>query len=143
MSTSVGKTAEQPSEPAATGSYVRAGIQQPRISIRNLDFFYGQNRALKGINLDLPDRRVTGMISPSGCGNARLHDVMSRMYEPYPGQRADREVTMDGQSILAPDIYVNALRSRIGIVFQKPPPFPVSGYDNIGFGVRLPERLSK
>jgi phosphate transport system ATP-binding protein len=115
----------------------------PRISIHNLDFYYADNRALKGINLNLPERQVTGMIGPSGCGKSTLLRVLNRMYDLYPGQRATGEVMFDGRNILAPDIDLNELRSRIGMVFQKPTPFPMSVYENIAFGVKLHERLSK
>ena len=115
----------------------------PRISMRNLDFFYGANQALKGINLDLPERQVTGMIGPSGCGKSTLLRVLNRMYDLYPNQRAQGEVMMDGQNIISPGEDLNMLRSRIGMVFQKPTPFPMSIYDNIAFGVRLHERLGR
>ena len=101
------------------------------------------NKALKDITLDLPERQVTGMIGPSGCGKSTLLRVLNRMYDLYPGQRADGEVMMDGENIIAPGIDLNQLRSRIGMVFQKPTPFPMSIYDNIAFGVKLHERLSK
>ena len=114
-----------------------------RVSIRNLDFFYGARQALKSISLDLPDRRVTGLIGPSGCGKSTLLRVLNRMYDLYPGQRATGEVLMDGRNLLADDVDVNALRSRIGMVFQKPTPFPMSVHDNIAFGVRLHEKLSR
>ena len=114
-----------------------------KITIRNLDFFYGDNRALKAINLDLPERQVTGMIGPSGCGKSTLLRALNRMYDLYPGQRATGEAIMDGQNIIAPDVDLNALRSRIGMVFQKPTPFPMSIYDNIAFGVKLHEKLTK
>jgi phosphate transport system ATP-binding protein len=114
-----------------------------RISVRNLDFFYGTNKALKGINLDLPDRQVTGMIGPSGCGKSTLLRVLNRMYSLYPGQRAEGEVIMEGRNLLSPEVDLNELRSRIGMVFQKPTPFPMTIYENIAFGVRLHEKLSK
>ena len=120
-----------------------AGLAEPRISISNLDFFYGANKALKSIALDLPDRQVTGMIGPSGCGKSTLLRVLNRMYDLYPGQRATGQVMMDGSNILDPGIDLNQLRSRIGMVFQKPTPFPMSIYDNIAFGVKLHERLSR
>ncbi len=113
------------------------------IAIRNLDFYYGANHALKGVSLDLPERRVTGMIGPSGCGKSTLLRVLNRMYALYPGQRATGEVRFDGQNILAGGTDANQLRSRIGMVFQKPTPFPMSIHDNIAFGVRLHERLSR
>jgi phosphate transport system ATP-binding protein len=114
-----------------------------RVSVRNLDFFFGDHRALKGINLDLPDRRVTGVIGPSGCGKSTLLRVLNRMYDLYPGQRATGEVLMDDENILDPKTDLNALRARVGMVFQKPTPFPMTIFDNIAFGVKLHERLSK
>jgi phosphate transport system ATP-binding protein len=114
-----------------------------RIAMRNLDFYYGDHRALKGINLDLPDRQVTGMIGPSGCGKSTLLRVLNRMYDLYPGQRATGEVMMDNENLLDQGVDVNALRARIGMVFQKPTPFPMTIFDNIAFGVKLHERLSK
>ena len=120
-----------------------AAAAAPKIAMRNLDFFYGDNRALTAINLDFPERQVTGLIGPSGCGKSTLLRCLNRMYDLYPGQRATGEAMMDGQNILAPDTDLNALRSRIGMVFQKPTPFPMSVRDNIAFGVKLHERLSK
>ncbi len=114
-----------------------------RISIRALDFFYGDNRALKAINLDIPDRQVTGMIGPSGCGKSTLLRVLNRMYSLYPGQRAEGEVLMDGENIIDPSMDLNALRAKVGMVFQKPTPFPMTIHDNIAFGVKLHERLSR
>jgi phosphate transport system ATP-binding protein len=116
---------------------------EPRISIRDLDFFYASTQALKSIRLDLPNRRITGLIGPSGCGKSTLLRVLNRMYDLYPGQRATGEVMMDGQNLIAPDVDVNELRSRIGMVFQKPTPFPMTIYENIAFGVHLHERLPK
>lgn len=145
--------AVQPIPPAAPpdgagfgGLQARSGARinpTARISVRNLDFYYGNTRALKGINLDLPEKQVTGMIGPSGCGKSTLLRVLNRMYSLYPGQRAEGEVLMDGRNIIAPDIDLNELRSKVGMVFQKPTPFPMTIYDNIAFGVRLHERLSK
>jgi phosphate transport system ATP-binding protein len=114
-----------------------------RISVRRLDFWYGANKALKGINLELPDRQVTGMIGPSGCGKSTLLRVLNRMYSLYPGQRAEGEVLMDGRNMIAPDTDLNELRSKVGMVFQKPTPFPMTIRDNIAFGIRLHEKLSK
>jgi phosphate transport system ATP-binding protein len=120
-----------------------AALHPARISIRGLDFFYGTNKALKSISLELPEKQVTGMIGPSGCGKSTLLRVLNRMYDLYPNQRATGEVLMDGENIIAPGMDLNQLRSRIGMVFQKPTPFPMSIYDNIAFGVKLHERLSK
>ncbi len=114
-----------------------------KLAISGLDFYYGTNKALKGIDLVLPERRVTGMIGPSGCGKSTLLRVLNRMYDLYPGQRAEGEVLLDGENILAPSMDLNLLRSRIGMVFQKPTPFPMSIVENIAFGVKLHERLSR
>ena len=120
-----------------------ADLHEPRLAIKNLDFYYGSNKALKAINLDLPERQVTGMIGPSGCGKSTLLRCLNRMYDLYPGQRAEGEVMLDGENILSSSVDINDLRSRIGMVFQKPTPFPMSIYDNIAFGVRLHEKLGR
>ena len=114
-----------------------------KVTVRNLEFFYGQTRALKGINLDLRTNHVTAFIGPSGCGKSTLLRVLNRMYDLYPHQRATGEVLLEGQNILDPGRDLNFLRSRVGMVFQKPTPFPMSIYDNIAFGVRLYEKLGK
>ena len=114
-----------------------------RISVRNLDFWYGASKALRGINLELPDRQVTGMIGPSGCGKSTLLRVLNRMYSLYPGQRAEGEVMMDGRNMISAEVDLNELRSKVGMVFQKPTPFPMTIRDNIAFGFRLHEKLSK
>ena len=114
-----------------------------RVAVRSLDFYYGEHKALKGIVLDLPERQVTGMIGPSGCGKSTLLRVLNRMFSLYPGQRATGEVLLDGANILDADTDLNALRSKIGMVFQKPTPFPMTIYENIAFGVRLHEKLRK
>jgi phosphate transport system ATP-binding protein len=142
-------TTDTTAEPAASqgfgGLQARSGValNAPRIAIRKLDFFYGDNRALKAIDFDIPDRQVTGMIGPSGCGKSTLLRVLNRMYSLYPGQRATGEAMMDGMNIVAPDADLNLLRAKIGMVFQKPTPFPMTIYENIAFGVRLHEKLSK
>ena len=114
-----------------------------RIKIRNLNFFYGASRALTSISLPLYDRHVTAFIGPSGCGKSTLLRVLNRMYDLYPGQRAEGEVLLDGEDILSPKQDVNLLRARVGMVFQKPTPFPMTIYENIAFGVRLYEKLGK
>ncbi len=116
---------------------------KPFITTRNLDFYYGENQALKSINLDFPERRVTALIGPSGCGKSTLLRVINRMYSLYPGQRATGEVMMGGVNLIDPKVDPTELRSRIGMVFQKPTPFPMSIYENIAFGLRLHEKLSK
>ena len=118
-------------------------LNAARISIQGLDFYYGTNKALKGIGLDLPERQVTGMIGPSGCGKSTLLRVLNRMYDLYPGQRAEGRVMMDGTNLIDPDTDLNALRSRVGMVFQKPTPFPMTIYENVAFGVKLHEKLSR
>jgi phosphate transport system ATP-binding protein len=145
MSTTMSGQQEQQSGFSGGGVQVRAAtnINEAKISIANLDFYYGEHRALKSINLDLPECQVTGMIGPSGCGKSTLLRVLNRMYDLYPGQRATGEAMMDGQNIIAPETDLNALRARVGMVFQKPTPFPMTIYDNIAFGVKLHEKLSK
>jgi phosphate transport system ATP-binding protein len=118
-------------------------IAAARIAISELDFYYGSHKALKGIALNLPDRQVTGMIGPSGCGKSTLLRVLNRMYDLYPGQRATGHVMMGETNIIDPKLDLNALRARIGMVFQKPTPFPMTIHENIAFGVKLHEKLSK
>jgi phosphate transport system ATP-binding protein len=113
------------------------------IEIKNLNFFYGSFQGLKDINLDILERKVTAFIGPSGCGKSTLLRTLNRMYDLYPGQRAEGVINFYDENILEPGKDVNLLRSRIGMVFQKPTPFPMSIYENIAFGVRLYERLSK
>ncbi len=114
----------------------------PKMSIHNLDFFYGRFQGLKNINLEIAERRVTAFIGPSGCGKSTLLRTLNRMYSLYPGQRAVGEIMLDGENILAPGVDINLLRAKVGMVFQKPTPFPMSIHDNIAFGVRLYEDLS-
>jgi phosphate transport system ATP-binding protein len=116
---------------------------QEKVSVRGVDFYYGDNKALKKITVPLYARKVTAFIGPSGCGKSTLLRVLNRIYDLYPNQRADGEVLLDGQNILSPKQDLNLLRARIGMVFQKPTPFPMSIYENIAFGVRLYERLSR
>jgi phosphate transport system ATP-binding protein len=113
------------------------------LEIKNLNFFYGSFQGLKNINLNILERKVTAFIGPSGCGKSTLLRTLNRMYDLYPGQRAEGEINFYNENILEPGNDVNLLRSRIGMVFQKPTPFPMSIYENIAFGVRLYERLSK
>jgi phosphate transport system ATP-binding protein len=113
------------------------------IEVRNLNFFYGAFQGLKNINLDIEEGKVTAFIGPSGCGKSTLLRTLNRMYDLYPGQRAEGEINFYGQNILESGQDLNLLRSRIGMVFQKPTPFPMSIYENIAFGVRLYEKLSR
>jgi phosphate transport system ATP-binding protein len=114
-----------------------------KIAISDLEFFYGDTRALKSISLPLYEKMVTAFIGPSGCGKSTLLRVLNRMYDLYPNQRAAGRVMFDGTDILSPQQDINVLRARIGMVFQKPTPFPMSIYENIAFGIRLYERLPK
>jgi phosphate transport system ATP-binding protein len=114
-----------------------------KVVVRNLNFYYGQTRALKDVSFNLYSGEVTAFIGPSGCGKSTLLRVLNRMYDLYPGQRAEGEVMLDGENILAPGLDLNLLRSRVGMVFQKPTPFPMTIYDNIAFGIRLYEKLPK
>jgi phosphate transport system ATP-binding protein len=114
-----------------------------KIAIRDLDFFYGESKALKNISMSLYENKVTAFIGPSGCGKSTLLRVLNRMYDLYPNQRAGGQVAFDGANILEPGLDLNLLRARIGMVFQKPTPFPMSIYENVAFGIRLYEKLSK
>jgi phosphate transport system ATP-binding protein len=120
----------------------RASLAE-KISVRSLNFYYGETRALKDISLPIYQGRVTAIIGPSGCGKSTLLRVLNRMYDLYPNQRAEGEVLLDDKDILSPEQDVNLLRSRIGMVFQRPTPFPMSVYENIAFGIRLYEKLSR
>src|SRR3990172_8068585 len=114
-----------------------------KLSIRNLNFYYGKFQALKDINMDVYKASVTAFIGPSGCGKSTLLRAMNRMYALYPEQRAEGELLLDGKNLLDADIDLNDLRARVGMVFQKPTPFPMSIYENIAFGVRLHEGLTR
>jgi len=120
-----------------------AGETAPKLQVRNLNFYYGAFHALKSISLDVPERRVTAFIGPSGCGKSTLLRTFNRMYSLYPEQRAEGEVLMGGENLLDSRQDVALLRAKIGMVFQKPTPFPMSIYENIAFGVRLFERMGK
>jgi phosphate transport system ATP-binding protein len=117
--------------------------QNVRIDIRDLNFFYGKNQALKNITIPLYDRKVTAFIGPSGCGKSTLLRVLNRIYELYPNQYAKGEVMLDGENILNAGVDLNLLRAKIGMVFQKPTPFPMTIYDNIAFGIKLYENMPK
>ncbi|MBV8961523.1 MAG: phosphate ABC transporter ATP-binding protein PstB [Hyphomicrobiales bacterium] len=138
------------SAPVLSGVAANGPIQQAagpaareKIKIEGLNFFYGQNQALKGIALSLRENMITAFIGPSGCGKSTLLRVLNRIYELYPNQRAEGTVLLDGEDILDPKQDRNVLRARIGMVFQKPTPFPMSIYENIAFGVRLYENLPR
>ena len=111
--------------------------EKPKLSVRDLDFYYGKFHALKGINLTIPEKKVTAFIGPSGCGKSTLLRTFNRMFELYPAQRAQGQIMIDGEDILASKLDVSLIRAKVGMVFQKPTPFPMSIYDNIAFGVKL------
>ena len=117
--------------------------EKPKLSVRGLNFYYGAFHALKNINLDIPEKKVTAFIGPSGCGKSTLLRTFNRMFELYPEQRAEGSVLLDGEDILHSKEDVSLIRAKIGMVFQKPTPFPMSIYDNIAFGVKLFESLPR
>jgi phosphate transport system ATP-binding protein len=127
----------------AVPSAADRGAHPIKYQVRHLDFYYGESQALKDINLTLEDRRITAFIGPSGCGKSTLLRVFNRMYALYPGHRATGDVRLDGEDILAPSVDVAALRYRVGMVFQKATPFPMSIFDNVAFGLRLVRRISR
>ena len=120
-----------------------AKSERSKISIKDLNFYYGKFRALKGINLEIPEKKVTAFIGPSGCGKSTLLRTFNRMFELYPEQRAEGQIILDGEDLLTSKKDVALIRAKVGMVFQKPTPFPMSIYDNIAFGVRLFENLSR
>jgi phosphate transport system ATP-binding protein len=137
-------SAAVPPGAAAVAEGGRATVAPPvKISVRGLNFHYGKFHALKNISIDIPEKRVTAFIGPSGCGKSTLLRTFNRMFEIYPEQRADGQILVDGANILDPREDIARIRARIGMVFQKPTPFPMSIYENIAFGIRLYERLPK
>ncbi len=122
---------------------VEGPLNRAKIEIKNLDFFYGGYQALNRISMNMPENQVTGLIGPSGCGKSTLLRVLNRMFDLYPEQRVTGGVWMDGEDILGPQVDVNLLRAKIGMVFQEPATFPMSIYDNIALGSRMYERLSR
>ena len=114
-----------------------------KLAVRDLNFYYGKFHALKGINLDIPENKVTAFIGPSGCGKSTLLRTFNRMFELYPEQRAEGQIVLDGENLLTSKQDVALVRAKVGMVFQKPTPFPMSIYENIAFGVRLYESLSR
>ena len=117
--------------------------ESPKIRIKDLNFYYGKFHALKNISLDIPEKKVTAFIGPSGCGKSTLLRTLNRMFELYPEQRAEGQINLDGENLLDTQTDVALIRAKVGMVFQKPTPFPMSIYDNVAFGVRLFENLSK
>ncbi len=129
-------------KPVSTPVAKDGPLPPEKIAVRDLNFYYGDYHALKNVNISIHDRRVTAFIGPSGCGKSTLLRAMNRIYEMYPGQRAEGEINVDGKNILG-QRDLTELRSKIGMVFQKPTPFPMSIYENVAFGIRLYEKLSK
>jgi phosphate transport system ATP-binding protein len=133
-----------PPRPQAAAQTGAAGAERIALEVRDLDFFYANGfQGLSKVNLTIPESKVTAFIGPSGCGKSTLLRTFNRMYSLYPGQRAVGQILLHGENILDPDVDVNLLRARVGMVFQKPTPFPMTIYDNIAFGVRLYESLNK
>jgi phosphate transport system ATP-binding protein len=131
-------------QPAPTSSSAPIGAAASvKADIRNVSFYYGKYHALKNISLPLYDRKVTAFIGPSGCGKSTLLRILNRIYELYPNQTVSGEVVVDGDNILAPGLDLNVVRAKIGMVFQRPTPFPMSIHDNVAFGIRLYEKLAK
>jgi phosphate transport system ATP-binding protein len=143
---SAGPSAQEPAPEADPPAKILVGAisnLDQKVSIRNLNFYYGDTLALKNVSLPLCAKKVTAFIGPSGCGKSTLLRVLNRMYDLYPKQRAEGEVLLDGVNILRPEQDLNLLRARVGMVFQKPTPFPMSIHDNIAFGLKLYEKLPK
>jgi len=114
-----------------------------KISVKNLNFYYGKFHALKDISLEIPEKKVTAFIGPSGCGKSTLLRTFNRMFELYPEQRAEGEILIDGEDVIRSKVDISLIRAKVGMVFQKPTPFPMSIYENIAFGVRLFEKLTR
>lgn len=117
--------------------------ERNKIEVKNLNFYYGDFHAIKNVNMSIKENKVTAFIGPSGCGKSTLLRTFNRMYELYPGQRAEGDILLDGENLLTSKLDISLIRAKVGMVFQKPTPFPMSIYDNIAFGVRLFEKLSK
>ncbi len=141
--TSAEKAIGERSDIETAQSLPQTSSPDPKLRVEDLNFYYGKFQALYDINMDIPEKQVTAFIGPSGCGKSTLLRVFNRIYELYPDQRPEGRIFLDGQDLLAEDQDLNHLRAKIGMVFQKPTPFPMSVYDNIAFGVRLYERLSR
>ena len=118
-------------------------IDKPKLQVKDLNFYYGNFHAIRNVNMSIAENKVTAFIGPSGCGKSTLLRTFNRMFELYPGQRAEGEIVMDGENLLTTRTDISLLRAKIGMVFQKPTPFPMSIYDNVAFGVRLFEKLSR
>ena len=129
--------------PAGNGTATAAKSGPVKLAARGLDFFYGKDQALHGVDLEVPEKKVTALIGPSGCGKSTLLRVFNRIYSLYPGQTARGQVLLEGENVLDPKYSLNRLRSKIGMVFQKPVPFPMSIWDNVAYGIKHHETLGK
>ena len=134
-------TIERPIPAAASIGAAAAAQEQVKLSVRNLNFYYGKFHAIRNVNMSIQEKKVTAFIGPSGCGKSTLLRTFNRMFELYPGQRAEGEIMLDGENLLTTKTDISLIRAKVGMVFQKPTPFPMSIYDNIAFGVRLFENL--
>ena len=148
METSTAKAPARPTiHTAMRGDRVAGAVApsdlKPKLKINGLNFYYGGFHAIKNVTMDIPERKVTAFIGPSGCGKSTLLRTFNRMYSLYPDQRAEGEILMDGENLVTTKQDVSLIRAKIGMVFQKPTPFPMSIYDNVAFGVRLFERLTR
>ncbi|CAM4053786.1 phosphate ABC transporter ATP-binding protein PstB [Kerstersia similis] len=123
--------------------HIQIPSEPAKLQVNDLNFYYGKFHAIRNVNMTIPEHRVTAFIGPSGCGKSTLLRTFNRMYELYPGQRAEGEIMLDGENLLTTKMDISLLRAKVGMVFQKPTPFPMSIYDNIAFGVRLFEKLSR
>jgi phosphate transport system ATP-binding protein len=142
MDTAVHMTSEHHAAPEHLAPVASGHAEKAKVEIKDLSFYYGASKSLKNISLPLMDRKVTAFIGPSGCGKSTLLRAINRIFELYPNQRAEGEILMDGENLLKTKD-LNLLRARIGMVFQKPTPFPMSIYDNIAFGIKLYERIPR
>jgi len=122
---------------------ISATAERTKIDVKNLNFYYGNFHAIKDVSMSIFEKKVTAFIGPSGCGKSTLLRTFNRMFELYPGQRAEGEILLDGDNLLKSELDISLIRAKIGMVFQRPTPFPMSIYDNVAFGVRLFEKLSK
>ena len=131
------------SDKAKAGGAAPAPVAKSKLEVKNLNFYYGKFHAIRNVNMSIRENKVTAFIGPSGCGKSTLLRTFNRMFELYPGQRAEGEILLDGENLLTSKTDISLIRAKVGMVFQKPTPFPMSIYDNIAFGVKLFERLSK
>lgn len=124
-------------------SSATAVVPRAKLEVKNLNFYYGKFHAIRNVSMSIREKKVTAFIGPSGCGKSTLLRTFNRMFELYPGQRAEGEILLDGENLLTTKTDISLIRAKVGMVFQKPTPFPMSIYDNVAFGVRLFEKLSK